>query len=209
MAQPPHITLPLEGTCSPSSRIPPGERLLALNVLHKSQRSYYLRLFWEACHPLLPIMSKTEFAELDALPPPTVYDKYSASSALVDSIIALGIQHSNATGLAERVLGLQQRPSQQYYDTTLSSEASWPGFEYFHRCRECMRINTEGSLEALRCHILMVLYLVKGNAFRDAYNLLGITVRKAYIAKLHRPQFSHLPEAGKLLEYSCGGCSSP
>jgi hypothetical protein len=43
----------------------------------------------------------------------------------------------------------------------------------------------------------MVLYLIKGNAFHEAYNLLGITVRKAYIAKLHRPPPSHLPEIEK------------
>lgn len=45
--------------------------------------------------------------------------------------------------------------------------------------------NTDETLEALKCQVLMVLYLLKGNAFRDAYNLLGITVRKAYISKLH------------------------
>ncbi|KAJ5799245.1 uncharacterized protein N7518_001313 [Penicillium psychrosexuale] len=181
----------------PHPTIPSGDHLLASNVLLKSQRSYYLQLFWEVCHPLLPIMSKTEFAELDALPPPVMYDEYSASSALVDSMIALGIQHSHVTGLAGRVLGLVQSPSRQYYHAALPPEATWSGFEHFHRCRECMRTNTEVTLEALRCHVLMILYLVKGNAFRDAYNLLGITVRKAYIAKLHRPQPSHLPEAGK------------
>jgi hypothetical protein len=41
----------------------------------------------------------------------------------------------------------------------------------------------------------MALYFIKGNAIRDAYNLLGITVRKAYIAKLHRLPPTHLPEA--------------
>jgi hypothetical protein len=181
----------------PHPAVPSGERPLASNALLKSQRSYYLRLFWDVCHPLLQIMSETEFAELDALPPPTMFDEYSARSALVDSMIALGIQHSHATGLAGRILGLQQPPSQQYYHAPPSPEATWPGFEYFHRCRECMRTNTEVTLEALRCHALMVLYLMKGNAFRDAYNLLGITVRKAYIAKLHRLPPSDLPEAGK------------
>ncbi|KAL2819666.1 hypothetical protein BDW59DRAFT_151326 [Aspergillus cavernicola] len=142
-------------------------------------------------------MSEMEFAELDAPLLPTMFDGYSARSALVDSMIALGIQHSHATGLAGRILGLQQLPSQQYNHAAPSPEAAWPGFEYFHRCRECMRTNTQVTLETLRCHTLMILYLMKGNAFRDAYNLLGITVRKAYIAKLHRLPPSHLPEAEK------------
>ncbi|KAJ5119844.1 hypothetical protein N7448_010513 [Penicillium atrosanguineum] len=181
----------------PHPTVPSGERPLASNALLKNQWSYYLRLFWDDCHPLLQIISKTEFAELDALPPPTMFDEYSARTALVDSMIALGIQHSRATGLNGRILGLQQPPSRQYYHAAPSPEATWPGFEYFHRCRECMRTNTDVTLEVLRCHALMVLYLIKGNAFRDAYNLLGITVRKAYIAKLHRPPPSHLPEVGK------------
>lgn len=192
-----HVSSGLAGCLFPQlphSAIPSGDHPLASNALLKSQRSYYLRLFWDVCHPLLHIMSETEFAELDALPPPTMFDEYSPRSALADSIIALAIQHSHSTGLAGRILGLQ-RP--QYHYGAPSPEASWPGFEYFHRCRERMRTNTEVTLEALRCHVLMALYLIKGNAFRDAYNLLGITVRKAYIAKLHRPPSRHVPEAGK------------
>lgn len=181
----------------PHPTLPSGECALASNELLKSQRSYYLRVFWEVCHPILPIMSKTEFAELGALPPSTIQGEYSAGNALADSMIALGIQHTHVTGLTGRVLGLQKSPSRRNYHAGLPTKATWPGFEYFHRCRECMRTNTEVTLDALRCQVLMVLYPVKGNASRDAYNLLGITVRKAYIAKLHRPQLSHLPEAGK------------
>lgn len=178
----------------PHPTLPSGECTVALRVLLKSQQSYYLRVFWEVCHQIMPIMSKTEFAELDALPPSTIHDRHSTGGALVNSMIALGIQHTHVTGLVGRVFGLQQSPSRRNYHAGLPPKATWPGFEYFHRCRECMRANTEVTLEALRCHVLMVLYLV---AFHDAYNLLGITVRKAYIAKLHRPQLSHLPEAGK------------
>ncbi|CAI7592083.1 unnamed protein product [Penicillium palitans] len=181
----------------PHPTLPSAECTVALRVLLKSQQSYYLRVFWEVCHQIMPIMSKTEFAQLDALPPSTIHDRHSTGGALVNSMIALGIQHTHVTGLVGRVSGLQQSPSRRNYHAGLPPKATWPGFEYFHRCRECMRANTEVTLEALRCHVLMVLYLVKGNAFHDAYNLLGITVRKAYIAKLHRPQLSHLPEAGK------------
>ena len=181
----------------PHPAVPSGERLFVSDSLLKTQRSYYLRLFWDACHPLLQIMSETEFAKLDALPPPAIFDEYSTRNALVDSMLALGIQHSHTTGLAGRILGLQQPPSRQYCHVAASPGASWPGFEYFNRCRACMRTNTEVTMEALRCHALMVVYLMKGNAFRDAYNLLGITIRKAYVVKLHRLPPSHLPESGK------------
>jgi hypothetical protein len=57
-----------------------------------------------------------------------------------------------------------------------------------------MRTNTEVTLQALRCHALMIVYLMRGYAFRDAYNMLGITVRKAYVAELQRPPPIHLTE---------------
>lgn len=123
------------------------------------------------------------------MPPSTMGDEFSVKNALLDSMIALGIQHSNATGRAWRVLGLQQ---------LRSLDTARPGFEYFHRCRECMRTTTEVTLEVLRCHALMVLYLMKGNAIHDAYNLIGITIRKAYVIKLHQQPPSHLPEAAKI-----------
>ncbi|KAJ5538678.1 hypothetical protein N7494_008157 [Penicillium frequentans] len=181
----------------PHPAVPSGERPLLSNPLTKTQRSYYLRLFWDTCHPLLRIISETEFAELDTLSPPTIFDEYSSRNALVDSMLAVGIQHSKITGLASRILGPQLPTSQQSLQAAPSSEASWPGFEYFDRCRECMRSNTDVTLDALRCHTLMVVYLMKGNAFRDAYNLLGITIRKAYIAKLHRFPPGHLSEPEK------------
>lgn len=127
-------------------------------------------------------MSETEFVDLDASSSPTMFDAYSARDALVDSMVALAIQHSHATGLSGRIIGLQQR-------------TTWPGFEHFHRARECMRTNEDFTLDVLRCLALMTLYFMKGNAIRDAYNLLGITIRKAYIAKLHRLPPTHLPEA--------------
>ncbi|RMZ86667.1 hypothetical protein DV736_g6104, partial [Chaetothyriales sp. CBS 134916] len=190
----------LAGCLFPQLPHPPvtsGERAPVSDPLLKNQWSYYLRLFRDVCHPLLQIMSEAEFAELDGPPPLTMSDRYSARSALIDSMVALGIQHSHITGLAARILGLQQPQARQDGQADTSAEASWPGFDYFHRCRERMRTNTEVSLDALRSHALMALYLIKGSAFRDAYNMLGITVRKAYIAKLHRLPPSHLPEAGR------------
>ena len=140
-------------------------------------------------------MSETEFAKLNALPSPTLFDEYSVENGLVDAMIALGIQHSHATGLTGRILGLQHSSSQQH--TTNSPEAGWPGFDHFYRCRECMRTKAEVTLEALRCHALLIIYLIKGNAFHEAYNLLGTTIRKAYIANFHRPPPNHLSEDEK------------
>ena len=181
----------------PHPAVPSVARPLASDELLGTQRYYFLRLFWDTCHPLLQVMSEVEFAALSALPPITIFDEYLAQNALVDVMLALGMQNSHTTGLAGRILGHQQPPSRKYYNAAPSPEVSWPGFEYFDRCRDCMRTYTEITLEVLRCHALMIIYFMKGNAFRDAYNLLGITIRKAYIAKLHRPPPSHMSDAEK------------
>lgn len=181
----------------PHPVVPSEKPALTSDTLLKTQRSYYIRLFWESCHPLLQFMSEERMDEAEALTAPTVSDQYSTKGALVDSMIALGMQHSHATGLSGRILGLQQSASRQQYHQRNPSKTTWPGFEYFYRSREHMRANTEMTLDALRCHTLLVLYFMRGNAFRDAYNLIGITVRKAYIARLHRTPPSHLPENEK------------
>ncbi|KAJ9634316.1 hypothetical protein H2204_006393 [Knufia peltigerae] len=182
----------------PHAAVPSPGRPPVLNALPKTQRSYYLRLFRDTCHPLLQLISETDFVDLDALPSHgSISDGYSTRNALVDIILALGIQQSHTTGLAGRILGLRQPPSPQSQDAGPSPEATWPGFEYFNRCRECMNMNTNVTLETLRCHALMATYLMKSNAFQDAYILLGVAIRKAYVAKIHRLPPSHLPEFEK------------
>lgn len=172
----------------PHPAIPSGESLVVSNVLSDSHRSYYLWLFWDACHPLLQIMTQSEFSNLTAIPASAISDGAPVKGALVDSMIALGMQHSDATGRTGRVVGLQHVPP---------SRSIWPGFEYFHRCRECMRNMPEVTLDVLRSHILLVIYLMKGNAVLGAYNLIGIAVRKAYIIKLHRQPPNNLSKAEK------------
>lgn len=175
----------------PCADLPTGEQISNANMLHARQRSYYLRLFWEVFQPHLQIMTDTDFQRLISYPPPvdpTNHATYSVQHALIDSIIALAIQYSLATGLSNRILDASPQAP------TDTSDTSWPGFRHFHWCRERMRTNEDVCLDALRAHALMALYFIRGNGFRDAYNLLGITIRKSYIARLHRPPRGHLAE---------------
>ncbi|SCU89135.1 LAFA_0E16314g1_1 [Lachancea sp. 'fantastica'] len=170
----------------PHPKLPSEQWTIASNSLSISEQKQYLQLFWNYCHSLLQIMSKGEFDELGKLVLSTTDDDYSVQHALIDAMIALGLQHSHTTELSGRILGLSPLSSE---------EMLWPGFGYFSRSCERMRASTEVTINALRCHVLLALYLMKGNAFHDAYNLFGITVRKAYIAKFHRIPSSHLAEA--------------
>jgi hypothetical protein len=173
----------------PCPAIPSGEVPFVPEPLTRDQRNQYLRLFWDSCHLQLNILSETGFVDLEATLPPSVPEDYSVENALLDAVLALGIQQGNATGLYGRLAVPRNNSGARSND-----EVDWVGFEHFHRCRERMRTNTEVTLQALRCHALMIVYLMRGYAFRDAYNMLGITVRKAYVAELQRSPPSHLTE---------------
>jgi hypothetical protein len=174
----------------PSPAMPSGARVP--EPLLRDERKRYLRIFWDACQPYLQIMSETEFTELEARVPSTTLQDYSVDHALLDVMVALSMQHGHATGLDERLVATQ-RPS----FAIANEQIDWAGFEHFHRSRERMRTNAEVNLQAIRCHVLMIVYLMRGSAFRDAYNMLGITVRKAYVAELQRPPPNDLPESGR------------
>jgi hypothetical protein len=116
-------------------------------------------------------------------------DTSSSIKAMADIGIALSMQHVHATGLASRVFGVHQTNLSQQ---GLLGGITWPSFEYFVRCRDSMRAVTDFSLQNLQCHTLMIGYLIKGNAYQEAYNLLGITIRKAFIAQLHRAPLGNL-----------------
>ena len=176
----------------PCPAIPSGEFPFVLEPVTRESRRKYLRIFWDSCQPLLQVVSEAEVVELEANLPPITSQDYSVEHSLPDAIIALGIQHSHASGLDQRLV-----VSRQTSTTKKKELVGWPGFEQFYRCRERMRTNTEVTLQALQCHALMIVYLMRGYAFRDAYNMLGITVRKAYVAELQRPPPSHLSENEK------------
>lgn len=174
-----------------------GQRKLWV-PLSDAQRSYYLRLYWNVCHPLVPILGEAEFAEIVTMRSFTTSEEYSTKDALVDSMIALGVQHCHAAGLSGRIVGPQQQSaSESSSHMTVPSVEEWAGWQFFERARESMRTLTEMRFDDLLCQIHLVLYLLRGSAFYDAYNLLGITVRKAYMTKYHRILPANLSEAEK------------
>ena len=178
----------------PHDVFPLGHHDHITNVLSKEVRGYYLRVFRDDCHPFMPILNARDFEKLADGSLATVLDTNSSIRAIADMVIALSMQHVHATGLAGRVLGV--------YQSTLGQQApsggtTWPGFEYFDRCRNSMRIAMNCSLQNLQCHTFMITYLLKGNAYQEAYNLIGITVRKAYIARLHQAPSNSLNETDR------------
>lgn len=183
----------------PSPDLPGDECSINMSPLSERQRSYYIHCFRHDCHLVFPIIGERNLAELTAASlAPITSHKSSIIGAFVDAMTALGIQHTHQTGVNQRVLGLQQQPCATGDSSPKPATAAWPGFEYFCSSRSRLRNDPHHSLESLQCHVLLVHYLINGQAYRDAYNLVGITVRKAYAAKLHRVPPTHLPEPMRL-----------
>ena len=134
-------------------------------------------------------MGEVESAHLSS---PFLFEDDLERKALVHAIAALAEQHCISTGLANRVLDTLSGAA-----SSTSATVPWPGFEHVHASRELMRSCESVTLDVLRCHTLLALYLMRGNAFREAYNFLCIAVRKCYIGRIHRVPTPELPEQEK------------
>lgn len=179
----------------PHDVLPSGHCDQIMHMLSNEERGYYLRVFRDACHPFMPILNARDFDELVDGSSITGLDTSPSTEAIADIVIALSMQHVHATGLTGRVLGIHRSTQGQQAP---SEGTTWPGFEYFDRCRNSMRIAMNCSLQNLQCHTFMITYLLKGNAYQEAYNLIGITVRKAFIARLHQAPSKDLNEMDRI-----------
>ncbi|KPI39681.1 uncharacterized protein AB675_3555 [Cyphellophora attinorum] len=181
---PPDESLPRQ---LPHPALPSGKYSIVCSELPQFARTLYLQVFWDSCHPSVPTFSERRFRELSQLPASTILDEYTSETCLVDAMLALGTQHCVSTGLFDRTLGLRKLASAQSKADPLL-EVDWPGFEYWHRARDHIRATEDLGMIGAQALALMIFYLIRGGAVRDAYNLLGIAVRKAYMSSLHRLQ---------------------
>ncbi|GFG14124.1 uncharacterized transcriptional regulatory protein C3C7.04 [Aspergillus udagawae] len=143
--------------------------------LTEDQQTYFLRLFWEAYHPLLQASDEAEFQSLLALGRRQDSEVGKLTKALVDCMTALGIQYGHGAGLTSRILTLRR----------CAVNISWIGYGYFRRCRDYIALVTEPTLLSMQCYALMSLYLMNASQFREAYSLLGTAIRDSHSVNLH------------------------
>ncbi|KAJ5107059.1 hypothetical protein N7456_003734 [Penicillium angulare] len=144
--------------------------------LTEDQQSYFLRLFWEAYHPLLQASSEAEFQSLLDLDRRHISEAGKLTKALANCMTALGIQYGHGAGLTSRILSLRR----------CASNISSIGYEYFRRCRDYIVLEvTEPTILSMQCYALMSLYLMNASHFREAYSLLGTAIRDSHSVDLH------------------------
>ena len=169
----------------PNPTVPSTDVQSSTEPLSTDQHAYFLRLFWEAYHPLIHVPGLSVFRALyDSLWQETA-EKREAQGALINCMTALGMQYGHGADLASRILELRVTGRQ------VTSDMSWAGFEYFRRCRDYMTLNADISLVGMQCYALMALYLLNASDFKSAYSMLGIAIRNAHGMNLHREPDEH------------------
>ncbi|KAF7618331.1 fungal-specific transcription factor domain-containing protein [Aspergillus flavus] len=143
--------------------------------LTEDQQMYFLRMFWEAYHPLLQVSDEAEFQSLLDLDRRQDSEVGRLTKALVNCMTALGIQYSHGAGLTSRILTLRR----------CAVNISSVGYGYFRRCRDYIALLTEPTLLSMQCYALMSLYLMNASNFREAYSLLGSAIRDSHSVNLH------------------------
>ncbi|KAH2660385.1 hypothetical protein KXW25_007383 [Aspergillus fumigatus] len=158
--------------------------------LTDEQQTYFLRLFWEAYHPLLQATNEAEFQSLLALHRRRDSEAGQLANALVNCMTALGIQYGHVAGLASRILTLRR----------CAVNISWIGYGYFRRCRDYIALLTEPTLLSMQCYALMSLYLMNASQFRDAYSLLGTAIRDSHSVNLHEEPSERLQPKDRIAQ---------
>ncbi|GIJ90984.1 hypothetical protein Asppvi_009949 [Aspergillus pseudoviridinutans] len=158
--------------------------------LTEDQQTYFLRLFWEAYHPLLQASDEAEFQSLLALDRRQDSEVGKLTKALVNCMTALGIQYGHGAGLTSRILTLRR----------CAVNISWIGYGYFCRCRDYIALLTEPTLLSMQCYALMSLYLMNASHFREAYSLLGTAIRDSHSVNLHEEPSERLQPKEKIAQ---------
>ena len=152
--------------------------------LSKNQSAYFMRLFWDAYHPIIPILELAEFDSLyECLKLSESAESPPITSPVADILIALGMQYAQNAGLMSRTL---QSRLEEANSLRPRADPSWPGGGHFRRCREHLLFEAEPTLNTIHCQALIALYLIHGNYLQNAYSTLGAAIRDAFHLDLHR-----------------------
>ncbi|KAK9311134.1 putative transcriptional regulatory protein-like protein [Lipomyces starkeyi] len=159
--------------------------------LSRSQEEYFLSLFWESYHCILPIIDEGEFrrqyaALWDASRP------QRKASPLVDIILALSMQYGFA--FLPRDTSTISKQDGHYEDATIAGR--W----YYRRCQSLLALELESpSITTLQCHIYSSVYLCCASFQNMAHTTISLAVRTAQILGLHLEPPADMPRSEREL----------
>ncbi|KAI5777541.1 fungal-specific transcription factor domain-containing protein, partial [Geopyxis carbonaria] len=163
----------------------------------RAQQDYFLGLYWQSYHVMLPVISQKEFREhYESLwPDPELYPNQPRKpSPLVDIVLALCAQYGTNSVVPVH------RENLQGGNPAASNNASIAGSGYFRRCQAALVTSLEKpTMVAVQCYILTIFYLLNASYTNMAYNTLGLAIRLAHTLGYYREPNPELPEPKKQL----------
>ena len=144
----------------------------------RSQEEQFLNLFWQSYHITFPILNEKEFREYYNSLWTNAFSPIEAKrepSALVDSILALCLQHGTAYLRADEA------------DADIKGDdVSFAGRELHRRSQNLLSNEYEvPTISTLQCLIYTALYLSNASMLHMEHQILGVAVGIAHTLGLH------------------------
>lgn len=159
--------------------------------MSRTQEEYFISLFWESYHCLMPVIDETDFRRHYA----SLWDtpgSYRKHSALVDIVIALCVQYGST--FIPRETPSSQGRDPAYDDATIAGR--W----YYRRCQSLLTADLESpSLTTVQCHIYSIVYLCCASFQNMAHIAMAQATRIAQILGLHLEPPADMPRAEREL----------
>lgn len=166
-----------------------------IEYLSRAQEDYFLGLFWQTYHCMVPILDEVDFRKYYETLWVTTSSDYTfrKPSPLVDIILALCMQYGMAFVPRSNV----DQASMAHIDVNDSSIA---GRSFYHRCQTLLMLEAETqSLTTLQCYIYSTIYLRNASFVNTAHNTLAVAIRVAHNLGLHQDPAKDLPQAQREL----------
>lgn len=150
--------------------------------LTPTQEDYFLESYWSSYHTsLFPILDETEFKQhYRSLW--TTSGNARKDSALVDIVIALGMQYNIA-----------MLPNMKPHIAD-DGDATIAGRWYYRRCQTLLAYEIESpTLATLQCHLLCVIFLCSASFQNTSDSTCAMAVRTAHMLGLHLDPPQNMP----------------
>lgn len=150
------------------------DNLSSGGVTTREQEEYYLNLFWQSYHLIMPFLCEKEFREYyrSLWPAGNVQRE---PSALVDIMLALCVQYSAA--FASQDLDIGGMPTK---DSSVAGR-----WLYERSQRLLLRSQESPSLSALQTHLFAVVFLNNASLPNTAYQILAVAIRISHLLGLN------------------------
>ena len=159
-------------------------------ILSRAQEEYFLALFWQSYHCIIPILNEVDFRDhyesLWTFQAPATARK---ASPLVDVILALCMQYG-------MTFVPSKNPRKDLVAGFDSGDSTIAGRNFYRRCQTILSTKLETpTIMTLQCQIFSAVYLNNASFVNLSHNTVALAIRTAHTLGLHQESRNHPPRA--------------